>query len=60
METMKTKLPKTIRPMRQRDLAKRLKISESYMSLILHKKRIPPLMLALKMKRMGINLWGIK
>jgi len=57
---MKTKLPKVTRPMRQRDLAKRLKISESYLSLILNKKRIPPLMLALKLKKAGINLWGIK
>jgi transcriptional regulator with XRE-family HTH domain len=46
--------------LKQGDLAKKLGISESYLSLILNKKRIPPLMLALKMKKMGINLWGIK
>jgi len=55
---MKPKLPSIIKPMTQRDLAGRLKISESYLSMILKGDRTPPLGLARKLKRMGVTSPG--
>lgn len=55
MEKVKMNLPTIKKAMTHRDLARRLGISESYLSLVINKKRKPSEKLAKKLEKLG---WG--
>jgi transcriptional regulator with XRE-family HTH domain len=60
MKLIKIKTPKGYRMLSQRKAAEQLGISESYLCLLMAKKRKPSIKVYFALKGAGINLWSGK